>query len=392
MALSYAQANNAKPQQQQYKLTDSAGLYLLIHPNGSKYWRLNYRFNGKQKTLALGVFPTVPIVEAREKRDAAKKLLSSKVDPAVHKHQQKKVQAERSDNTFASITSEFFNLYHPKWSAEHLKKLVRRMELHALPMIGKIPVAEIKRNDVLQVLRAMEAQKKWHQARRVLRVIYWVLDYAVMTDRAEYNAAVGLSRLLVPYKTVNYPTLKPKEIPDFCSALRKAKATDVLVDMVRVLMLTIVRQQELRLAHWHDIDLKNKVWTVRAETTKMKRPHVVPLSPAVVKILRRVKELNGDDVLVFPALSGRRTKPISENTINALIKRIGYEGKIVGHGFRAMASTVLNEKGFRSDAIEAQLAHIEKNQVRGAYNRAQYMDERRDMMQWWSNYLVKAGL
>lgn len=392
MPITFAQAKNAKRTDQQYKLTDSGGMFLLIHPNGSKYWRMNYRYGGKQKTLSLGVFPTVSILEAREHRDEAKKLLRAGEDPGLTKARSKTNKVMVSGNTLAALTDEYFQTYSAKWNKDQRLRLIRRMELHVLPTLGKLPIGTIKRHDILQIMRVMEEAKKWHQARRVLRVISWVLEFAVMTDRAEYNAAIGVSRLLVPYKPKHYPTLKQSEIAQFCRDLKGASASAMLVDMIRLLMLTMVRQQELRYAHWEDIDFKNKTWNVRPETTKTKQPHLVPLTPEALKILGRVKEQTGCYKLIFPSTVGKREKPISENTINAIIKRMGYDKKLVGHGFRAMASTVLNEAGFRSDVIEKLLAHVEKNQVRRAYNRAEYLDERREILTWWANHLVEAGI
>jgi integrase len=387
MMLTNTAVKNAKPRETPYKLTDGDGLYLLVKPNAGKYWRFKYLYVGKEKLLALGTFPEVSLDEAREMRVAARKLIAAGADPGRKRKEEKRRRAYDVENSFQVVAKEWFETNKPKWTPDHAARLWRRLNLHVIPEMGDRPIAEINALDLLDALRKVEKRGATETSHRLLQTCSVIFRYAVLTGRIKYNPTQDLKGALVPHKSENHPTIESKELPHFFKQLEAVETTVLNKLAIRLLLLSFVRQGELRQSKWEDIDLKAKEWRLPAHTTKMRDLHIVPLAKQTLDLLAELKKLTGEGELMFPSQQRRRHAMMSENTINHVLRKMGYKGKLVGHGFRALASTTLNENGFAPDVIERQLAHAERNKIRAAYNRAQYLPERRKMMQWWADFL-----
>ena len=391
MMLTHTAVKNAKPKEKPYKLTDGDGLYVLVKPNGGKYWRFKYLYAGKEKLLALGMFPEISLDEARDMRLAARKLIATGADPGSKRKEEKRRKAYNAENSFQVVAKEWFETNKPKWTPDHAERLWRRLKLHIISEMGDRPIVEITALDLLDAIRKVEKRGATETSHRLLQTCSVIFRYAVLTGRIKYNPTQDLKGALVPHKPENHPTILAKELPKFFKQLEAVETTVLNKLAIRLLMLCFVRQGELRQAKWEDIDLKAKEWRLPAHTTKMRDSHIVPLARQTINLLAELERLTGEGDLLFPAQQRRRHAMMSENTINHVLRKMGYEGKLVGHGFRALASTTLNEKGFAPDVIERQLAHAERNKIRAAYNRAQYLPERRKMMQWWADYLDGAA-
>jgi integrase len=377
----------AKPKDKPYKLSDGGGLYLLINPNGSRYWRWKYRIAQKEKVLALGVYPDITAATARAKVLEAKQLLDQKIDPSIRRKQQKSVTL---DNTFAPISDEWMKT-RAKWSKGHADKVRQTIKADALPYLGNMPIKEIKTSDVLYVVRKIEARGALDVAARVKQRINSIFRYAIQTGYAEYNPVEALKDVLKTRKVQHRQSIQLDQLPAYLSALDKYSGYSVTRYALQFITMVFVRPGELRSAEWKDIDLDKSIWRIPAAKMKMDEEHIVPLSKQAIDLLKQVHQLTGQYDLVFPGSHNPR-KPMSENTLTyAIRKRLGFDA--TAHGFRTTASTTLNESGFRVDVIERQLAHGERNKVRAAYNRSQYLAERTEMMQWYSDYLdgLKAG-
>lgn len=392
MALTEVAVRKAKPQTRPYTLGDGKGLWLHIYPNGSKLWRYRYKYLGKETMLSFGSYPEVTLVEAREKTTEARKLLQQKINPAAQRKHEKRLARFNSDNTFGAVAKDWFENNAKRWTPNHGKRLWRRLELHILPAIGKRPIGEVSTLELLEALRKPEKDDKTETAHRALQTCRSVFRYAVLTQKIKYNPALDLEGALKAHKTLNYPTIGHNQIPEFFERLTVAKTTELNRLAIKMLMLTFVRQGELRRAKWTDIDLTAQEWRIRPETTKMRTVHHVPLARQTVKILEATKKITGESEYIFASQQSRRNPFMSENTINKVLHGMGYKDLLVGHGFRSLASTILNENGFRADVIERQLAHMPRDQVRAAYNRAEYLPERRKMIQWWAEFLENLGL
>lgn len=386
MKLTVRQIDTAKPKEKPYKLSDGGGLYLEVTTNGSRYWRLKYRYAGKEKRLAFGVYPEVSLAQAREKREAAKKLLSAGSDPGELKKAEKIAQKLNYENTFEAIAREWHQLRADRWSLRYRDEIIDTFEKDIFPYIGKRPIAEIKPLELLETLRKMEKRGALEKMRKVRQRCGEVYRYAIITGRAEYNPAPDLATALTPPKKQHFPFLTAEELPYFLKNLAGYTGSVITKTATKIILLTAVRTQELRFTRWQDIDLEKGIWEIPAEVMKMKRPHVVPLSKQVIELFNSLKPLSGHYELVFIGRNDHR-KPISKESVNQVIELLGYKGRLTGHGFRHTMSTILHEKGYNSAWIETQLAHIDKNAIRGTYNHAQYMDGRREMMQWYADYL-----
>lgn len=386
--LSALAVKQAKPKEKPYKLSDGKGLNLEVRPNGSKYWRLSYRYQQKQKTLALGVFPVVSLADAREQTLQAKKLLQQNLDPSVYKRRQK---IETSENTFKLIAEQWHQKESGRWSKDHSDKVWNSLKVDAFPHIGDMPIKDIRTPDVLSTIRHIESRGALDVASRVKQRIRSVLRYAIQIGILEFNVADALDGVIQTRKPKHRKALKLDEIPSFLNALDTYPGYKLTGYALQLIVHTFVRPGELRSAEWKDIDMEKAIWRIPAEKMKMKEEHIVPLSTQVLSLLEEIKELTGRFNLVFPG-SHDSKKSMSENTLTyAIRKRLGFDA--TAHGFRTTASTTLNESGFRVDVIERQLAHGDRNKIRAAYNRSQYLAERTEMMQWYSDYLdsVKAG-
>ncbi|MFK3924957.1 tyrosine-type recombinase/integrase [Serratia liquefaciens] len=386
MKLNARQVDAAKPREKAYKLADGAGLYLEVVPSGSRYWRMKYRFNGKEKRMAFGVYPAVSLAQARALRDEAKKKLAEGIDPSFAKKEEKLVRDVQLNNTFQAVALEWHGTKVSRWSEGYASDIIEAFNKDIFPYIGQLPVNDIKPLVLLNVLRRMESRGATEKAKKVRQRCSEVFRYAIVTGRAEYNPAADLTSAMSGHESKHYPFLTVEELPEFFKALAGYTGSPLVVLAARLLILTGVRTGELRGAFWSEFDLEKAVWEIPTERMKMKRPHLVPLSTQALEIVQQLKVMSGRYSLVFPGRNDPR-KTMSEASINQVFKRIGYTGKVTGHGFRHTMSTILHEEGFNTAWIETQLAHVDKNAIRGTYNHALYLEGRREMMQWYGNFI-----
>lgn len=392
MKLTNTAVLNAKPKDKDYKLSDGDGMYLYVTKAGNKFWRFKYRINGKEKKLSLGAYPEVSLKEAREKRNAARKITVAGQDPNIVKQEERHLAILNAENTFKSITEEWHETNKSKWTQEHADKVLRRMELHIFPTIGTRPIKEIKPLELLETLRKVENRGATELSHRLLQTCTNIFRYAIVLGKTEYNPAADLAGALKPHKEEHYPSIPAKELPNFYRKLEAAQTSELNKIAIKMLLLTFLRQGELRKSEWEHVDIEAKEWRVPAHIMKMRDAHIIPLSKQTIAILGELQALTGHSKYLFPSQHVQKNLYMSENTMGRVIKKLmGYQGEMVGHGVRTIASTVLNEHGFKPDIIERQLAHAERNQVRAAYNRAEYLPERSNMMQWWADYLERAA-
>ncbi len=394
MPLTDTSCKNAKPSEKPRKISDSAGLYLEVMPNARKYWRLKYRYLGKEKRLALGVYPEVSLKDARDKRDAARKTLSNGIDPSHVKKEEKHQILLRNEQSFEFIAREWYERRKEGWTTRHATYVLRRLENDTFPAIGQRPIAEITAQELLRVVRVVESRGALEIAHRILQTCGQIFLYAIVTGRADNNPATSLRGALKTVKASNYSSLKASELPEFMNKLEKYDGDfegdgngNLLTKLaLKLIMLTFVRTGELRGAKWSEISFEVAEWRIPAERMKMDQQHIVPLSQQAIEILKELQKISGQSHFIFPNQSNP-SKCMSENTMLFAVHRMGFKGKTTVHGFRSTASTILNETGFKADVIERQLAHCERNKVRAAYNHAEYLPERRKMMQHWADYL-----
>lgn len=394
MPLTDAKVRNAKSGIKQTKLFDGDGLFLLVVPNGGKWWRFKYRFGGKEKLLSFGTYPEVSLADAREKRFKARKQVAAGVDPGEVRKAQQAADAEQ-ENTFEVVAREWHGKFSATWSPSHAKTTLRRLEADVFSVIGARPIGEIKAPQLLALLRRIESRGALETAHRVRTVCGQVFRYAVATGRAERDPAADLKGALPPYKKSHLAAItEPAKVADLLKAIDGYQGSFVVKCAMQLAPLVFVRPGELRQAEWAEIDLDAGEWNIPAERMKMKEPHLVPLSAQAVAILRELQALTGRSRYLFPSARSN-ARPMSNNAINAALRRMGYEkDEMTGHGFRAMARTILDEVlQFRPDFIEHQLAHAVRDPNGRAYNRTAHLGERKKMMQTWADYLdgLKAG-
>lgn len=392
MKLTDGAIRKAKPKAKSYKMADGGGLFLQVQPSGGKLWRYKYRFAGKEKLLSLGVYPDVSLRIAREDHTDARKLLANGSDPSAMKQTQKRQAKLSAVNSFEVIAREFHAMKAPIWTVHHATDWINTLEREVFPKLGHRPITEIEAPDVLDILRAIEARGAFEVRGRVLQRVRAVFAYAIASGRSRHNPAAELGGALAPRpKVQHFAALSADEMPEFLHALadyqERAKSSPVVFAATRLLAYTFVRTGEVRGAQWGEFDLDAGLWTIPAERMKAREPHTVPLSRQAVEIVRALHPLTGHLAVLFPSRNGEG-RVISENTVLKVIERMGYKGRMTGHGFRSVASTYLNNLGtIRPDMIEAQLAHGDKDRVRAAYNRADYMEYRKAMMQFWADTL-----
>ncbi|NOP26920.1 tyrosine-type recombinase/integrase [Klebsiella pneumoniae] len=386
MPLNDMQIRRAKPEAKAYTLGDGQGLSLLIEPNGSKSWRFRYRYAGKPKMISLGVYPTITLADARSRRDDARKLVAEGKNPSEVRKEQKIALQTESESAFEKIATEWHQMKSAKWSAGCASDIMEAFQNDIFPYVGTRPIGEIKPLELLNVLRKIEKRGALEKMRKVRQRCSEVFRYAIATGRAEFNPAADLSSALEVHQSNHFPFLKADELPDFLRALDSYTGSRLVQIATKLLMITGVRTIELRAALWSEFDLDNAIWEISAERMKMRRSHLVPLSTQALDLLNELKMMTGNYRYVFPGRNDPN-KPMSEASINQVIKRIGYGGRLTGHGFRHTMSTILHEKGFDSAWIEIQLAHVDKNSIRGTYNHAQYLEKRSSMIQWYNDYI-----
>jgi len=388
MALTAIAVEKAQPKEKLYKLMDEGGLYLEVPPKGSKRWRLRYWLNTKENRISLGVYPQVKLSDARTRRDEAKVLIAKGIDPSAER-QQEKVESS-GEHSFENVAREWASKFSHKWTEGHAELTLRRLELNIFPYLGEKPIGSITAPELLTALRRIEARGALEVCRRVRGICSMIFRYAVATGRAERDPAADLQGAFAAPAKKHRPTITdPKAVGQLLRDIDNCKASFVVYCALRLAPLVFVRPGELRHAEWSEFNLEAAEWRIPAGKTKMRTQHIVPLSEQAIAIIKELKPLTGnaDEKYLFPSIrTGSRV--MSDNTLNVALRRIGYgSDEICGHGFRAMASTLLNELGWNRDAIERQLAHGERNKIRAAYNHAEFLPERRKMMQAWADYL-----
>lgn len=395
MPLTDLKIKNEKPREKVFKLFDGEGLYLLVTPKGARYWRLKYYFNGKERVLALGVYNTITIADARIKRNVARNMIANGIDPASAKQEKKQSYKVAAENSFETIAREWFAKFSVNWTPKHAARTLRQFEKELFPWLDQQIISEITPLQLLNVLRRIENRGAIETAHRTHQTCSQVFRYAVATGRAERDPATDLRGALPPARKKHHASLiEPKAVGELLRAINDYQGHFITKCAMRLAPLFFVRPGELRYAEWSEFSFEAAEWRIPAEKMKRRVPHIVPLSTQAMAILRELQPLTDDGQYVFPCIRSPK-RPMSENTVNAGLRRLGYtKEEMTGHGFRSMASTLLNEQGFNRDTIERQLAHAERNNVRAAYNFAEYLTERRKMMQHWADYLdelTKAG-
>ncbi|EMO4162129.1 tyrosine-type recombinase/integrase [Morganella morganii] len=400
MALTDTKVRAAKPDEKAYTLTDSDGLFLYVHPNGSKYWRFRFRFGGKQHLMAFGVYPEISLADARERRDSARKQVALGIDPREHKKELKEEQLKEF-NTFEKIARDW-HATNKKWSEGHSHRVLKSLEDNIFDAIGKRNIAELKTRDLLEPIKAVEMSGRLEVAARLQQRVTAIMRYAVQSGLIDYNPAQDMAGAISAGKRIHRPALELNRLPEFLQRIENYSGRLLTKLAVKLTLLVFIRSSELRFARWEEIDFTNAMWTIPAERqpiegvkfsyrgSKMRTPHLVPLSEQAINILKQIKRLSGDHELIFIGDHNPR-KPMSENTVNNALRAMGYDTKteVCGHGFRTMACSSLIESGIWSkDAVERQMSHQERNSVRAAYiHKAEHLEERRLMVQWWADYL-----
>ena len=392
MALTDTAIKKAKTKEKPYKLSDEKGLFISIQPRSGKWWRFKYRFDGKEKLLSLGTYPEVSLKKARKRRDTAREEIADGIDPSAKRKAEKVAKA--GAESFEAVAREWFDKFSPGWAESHSSNVIGRLEKCAFPWLGKSSINEITAPELLRVLRRIENRGAIETAHRIRQYCGQIFRYAIATGRADRDISHDLRGAIPPPVTEHFASItEPKAIGQLLRAIDGYEGSPSTRCALQLAPFVFVRPGELRRAEWQEIDLKAAEWKIPADKMKMKQPHVVPLSKQALAILEEVQPLTGSGKYVFPSIR-TNSRPMSENTVNAALRRLGYTGKeMTGHGFRSMASTILNEQGFNRDWIERQLAHTEGNSVRAAYNYAEHLPKRRKMMQHWSDYLdgLKSG-
>jgi len=396
----------AKPEAKAYKMSDGGGMFLLVQPTGSKWWRLKYRISGKEKMLSIGVYPDVTLSEARDRREQARKLLANGGDPSAIKKAAKqainKASRVASEGSFATLAAEFHKVKSPMWTTRHAKQWMGNLEKYALPVIGDRSITDIEPMELVGIMRTVETNGTFETRDRLLQTIGAVFKYAIATGRAKYNPAEIRMALADSPKVEHFACIAPAELPEFLRAVTAyqdlAKVSPIAITALRLLMLTTTRTSEVRFSKWADFDLDAGCWIIPAEQIGRKgkgdkrNPHAVPLCAQAVKILRDLYPVTGQSEYVFPNRNSTG-RVISENTVLKIIETIGYKSKMTGHGFRSLARSILGDMGHRWEVLEAMLSHALVNQTAAAYVRTTYFEERRGIMQQWADYLdkVEAG-
>ena len=388
MPLADTSIRNAKPQDKPVKLFDGGGLFMLITPAGGKLWRLKYRFNGKEKLLSLGAYPAVTLLDARRRREEAKTQLAQEIDPGAHKQAAKAATRAESENAFEIVAREWFAKNKGSWVDTHAEKIIRRLENYIFPIIGKKPIHQVTAPELLKALREVETRGIPDVAHRALQNCSRIFRYAIATGRAERDTAADLRGALVPVKSENLASIiEPRAIGALLRDIDAYSGNIIVRAALRMAPYVFVRPGELRRAEWAEFNLAGAEWRIPAARMKMRQVHIVPLARQVICILEDLQAYTGGGRFLFPSMRAS-TAPISDVTMLAGLRRLGYtKEQMCVHGFRSMASTLLNEQGYNRDWIERQLAHGERNSIRAAYNYAEYLPERRRMMQKWADYL-----
>ncbi|OCG20750.1 integrase domain-containing protein [Gilliamella sp. App4-10] len=376
------------------KYFDGGGLFLLVKPTGVKLWRFKYKkpISHKETLLSFGKYPETSLQQARKQRDEARELIKQGIDPQHHKAEQEQRKQEACNNTFYAMAEKWFKFKTEQGLEEQtLKKAWRSLENHVFPYIKDIPINQVTAIKAINALQPLNNNNKYETVKRVCRRINEIMYYAVNMGIIDNNPLAKITDVFNSPKVKNQPTIPPTELPQFMQALAMAKIKLQTRCVIEWQLLTLTRPSEAVGAKWEEINLDKKLWSIPAERMKMDRPHNIPLSPQAIKILEIMKSINHKSEFVFPTARPPYNKPMSSQTANMAIKRMGYKDKLVAHGLRALASTALNEQGFNYDVIESALSHVDKNAVRRAYNKAEYEHQKRIMLDWWGDFVEQAS-
>lgn len=377
----------ARGRERPYKLSDERGLFLLVKPNGSRWWRLKYRFEGKEKLLSFGIYPDVTLAQARTQRDAARSLLAQGIDPSVQRKADELARKRERASTFRAVSNTWYELNAKRWAPATASKARTYLDRVLLPVLGDRPITSIRRRDLIDLLAVLENRGTFDIAKKCREWLGGIFRYAVVSEFIDASPATELHVVAAQAPpTRHQPHLSENELPEFLQKLDDYRGYPSTVHAIKLLLLTACRPGEVRFAKWEEIDLGTSIWSIPAERMKMRRSHVVPLPRQAVVMLHRQQALSGHREHVFPGRDSPRL-PASENTFNSAMRRMGYHGKQTAHGFRHLISTALNERGYNRDWIERQLAHGDDNEIRAVYNKAEYLEQRRTMMQEWADCL-----
>lgn len=388
MALTDTEIRRSKPGEKPYKMADSGGLHLMITPSGGKLWRWKYRFDGVEKLMALGRYPEISLAEARERRDAARKRLANGADPMAERKAEKIAVLGSTEHTFEKVAEMWLEHWHGDKSARHVANNKNRLQANIYPVLGRRPIAEIEPMELVQLVKSIEARGATDMPKRVLQITGMVFRFALAHGIAKRNpiAEFRPSDILKPTRKKNLARIEARELPALLRSIELYQGRHLTRLAMKLMALTFVRTSELICARWDEFDLEARRWTIPAERMKMRTPHIVFLSRQTVEVLELLRELSGTEELLFPGEQNRK-KSMSNMTILKALERMGYKGRMTGHGFRGLASTILHEQGYNHEHIELQLAHAPRNEVSAAYNHALYLEPRAKMMQDWADFL-----
>jgi integrase len=388
MALTDTEIRRSKPAEKAYKLFDSGGLHLLVTPSGGRLWRWKYRFEGTEKQLALGSYPALSLADARERHAKARKQLANGIDPMAERKAEKTAVLVATEHTFQKIAEQWLEHWRGNKSARHSETTRNRLKVNVYPILGERPIAEVEPMELVQLAKSIESRGASDMAKRILQIVGMVFRYAVAHGYSKRNPAAEIrpSDILKPTRKINMARIDAKELPALLRAIEVYEGRQLTRLAIKLMALTFVRTSELIGARWEEFDIDARRWSIPATRMKMKTPHIVPLSLQAVEVLELLRTISGNRELVFPGEQDYK-KPMSNMTILKALERMGYKGRMTGHGFRGLASTILHEQGYNHDHIELQLAHAPRNAVSAAYNHALYLEPRTKMMQDWADYL-----
>jgi integrase len=390
MALTDTEIRRSRPAEKSYKLSDGGGLHLLVTPSGGRLWRWKFRFQGTEKQMSFGPYPALSLADARERRDAARKRLVNGIDPMAERLAEKTAIKGATEHTFEKIAELWLVHWQGNKSARHASTTRNRLKANVYPVLGTRPIAEVEPMELVQLAKRIEARGASDMAKRILQVVGMIFRYAVAHGFSMRNPATEIrpSDILKPTRKTNMARIDAKELPALLRAIEVYEGRQLTRLAIKLMALTYVRTSELICARWDEFDIEAKRWSIPASRMKMKAPHIVPLSSQAIEVLDLLRTISGDRELVFPGEQDFR-KPMSNMTILKALERMGYKGRMTGHGFRGVASTILHEQGYNHDHIELQLAHAPRNAVSAAYNHALYLEPRAKMMQDWGDFLER---
>ena len=391
MPLSDAKVRNARSGPEAYKMPDGHGLYLLVQPTGGRLWRWKYRFEGKEKLMSFGPYPDITLARARELHVAARQLLISGVDPMAQRKEDRTAEQIKTEGSFQTVVGLWLDHWQKGKSQRHVDYTRRRMEANIFPSIGARPVADIEAPEIVAMVRGIQDRGTREMAKRALHTTGQIFRYAVAHGHSKRNPATEIKPgdILETSRKVNYSRIDARELPQLLRAIEGYQGMSITRLAMKLMAMTFVRTGELIAARWSEFDFEEKRWDIPAERMKMRTPHIVPLARQAVEVLEILHDLTGKSEMLFPGDRNKK-KPMSNNTILKALERMGYKGRMTGHGFRGLASTILHEKGYNHEHIELQLARAPRNEVSASYNHALYLEPRTKMMQDWADYLEQA--